>query len=145
MVKRSHRHTPLIDLIAWSTEQEALAYLASRPESAFERDDDDTSPLQVAILSEKRSIFLELLKSPEDITRTDRWGNTALWTAAYHALLVRGTDWFLRALLPVFNDVDTENNVGKGVIDMAERAQPEVRELLESYSRRTLPVPGSRS
>lgn len=83
-----------------------------------EVDDDGRTPLHQAIDLGAEDLAVSLVEAGADVHRRDRWGNTALWRAVYHA---PGTDTLIDVLLEHGADPAAKNNHDVSPIDLAHK------------------------
>ncbi len=81
-------------------------------------DDDGKTPLHQAIDLGAEDLALSLVEAGADVDVRDRWGNTPLWRAVYHA---PGTETLIDALLEQGADPSAANNHGVSPIDLAHK------------------------
>lgn len=81
-------------------------------------DDDGRTPLHRAIDLGAEDLAVSLVDDGADVNRRDRWGNTPLWRAVYHA---PGTDAIIASLLEHGADPAAKNNHDVSPIDLAHK------------------------
>ncbi|MBO0865994.1 MAG: ankyrin repeat domain-containing protein [Mycobacterium sp.] len=81
-----------------------------------EVNDDGKTPLHQAIDLGAEDLAVSLVDAGADVNVRDRWGNTPLWRAVYHA---PGTEDLINVLLEHGADPAAQNNHGVSAIDLA--------------------------
>jgi ankyrin repeat protein len=81
-------------------------------------DDDGRTPLHQAIDLGSEDLAVSLVRAGADVHRRDRWGNTPLWRAVFHA---PGTDTLIGVLLEHGADPCARNNHDVSPIDLARK------------------------
>jgi ankyrin repeat protein len=81
-------------------------------------DDDGRTPLHRAIDLGAEDLAAFLVSAGADVNRRDRWGNTPLWRAVYHA---PGTEAIVDLLLERGADPAVKNNHDVSPIDLAHK------------------------